>query len=100
MPTASITPITSCPGTRGNAIPGQWPSLVIASLWQMPQAWTLIRTEPGPGRGSALDEFEGTAGAGNLDEPHGGHDESLWAASRRRVGAEAARGETATLAAF
>ena len=38
LPTASITPTTSCPGTRGKVMPGQWPSLVIASLWQMPQA--------------------------------------------------------------
>ena len=38
LPTASITPTTSCPGTRGKVMPGQRPSLVIASLWQMPQA--------------------------------------------------------------
>src|SRR5437764_9555268 len=50
-PVASITPTTSCPGTRGKVMPGQRPSLVIASLWQMPQAWTLIRTDPGPGSG-------------------------------------------------
>src|SRR5262249_7307471 len=51
LPTASITPTTSCPGTRGKVMPGHWPSLVIASLWQMPQAWTLIRTDPGRGSG-------------------------------------------------
>src|SRR5262249_53654537 len=27
LPTASITPTTSCPGTRGKVMPGQWPSL-------------------------------------------------------------------------
>src|SRR5262245_65960132 len=32
-------------------MPGKRPSLVSASLWQMPQASTLIRTEPGPGSG-------------------------------------------------
>src|SRR4051794_7640203 len=51
LPTASITPTTSCPGTRGKVMPGQRPSLVKTSLWQTPQAWTLIRTDPGPGSG-------------------------------------------------
>src|SRR5262249_46528717 len=51
LPTASITPTTSCPGTRGKVMPGHWPSLVKTSLWQTPQAWTLIRTDPGPGSG-------------------------------------------------
>src|SRR5579864_1864531 len=50
-PAASITPTTSCPGTRGKVMPGHWPSLVKTSLWQTPQAWTLIRTDPGPGSG-------------------------------------------------
>ena len=50
-PTASTMPITSWPGTRGNCKPGQWPSLTNESLWQMPQAWTLIRTQPAPGCG-------------------------------------------------
>src|SRR4051794_15007103 len=51
LPAASITPTTSCPGTRGKVMPGHWPSLVKTSLWQTPQAWTLIRTDPGPGSG-------------------------------------------------
>src|SRR5262249_33290147 len=51
LATASITPTTSCPGTRGKVIPGHWPCLVKTSLWQTPQAWTLIRTDPGPGSG-------------------------------------------------
>src|SRR6266571_5918075 len=53
-PTASIAPATSCPGTRGYRIPGQPPSLVSASLWQMPQARTLIRSVPAPGSGIGL----------------------------------------------
>src|SRR3954465_2956287 len=32
-------------------MPGHWPSLVKTWLWQTPQAWTLIRTDPGPGSG-------------------------------------------------
>src|SRR3989442_1246480 len=43
--------MTSCPGTRGYCTSGKVPSLVRVSLWQMPQAWTLIRTVPGPGSG-------------------------------------------------
>jgi hypothetical protein len=32
-------------------MPGQWPSLVIASLWQMPQAWRFVdaQGQPRPG---------------------------------------------------
>src|SRR2546422_10815661 len=37
-PTSSITPMTSCPGTRGYEMPGTRPSLTITSLWQIPQA--------------------------------------------------------------
>jgi hypothetical protein len=33
-------------------MPGKVPSLTKASLWQMPQASTLIRTCPGPGSGT------------------------------------------------
>src|SRR5437773_11803969 len=36
---------------RGYCNPGQWPSLTSESLWQMPQAWTLIRTHSGSGWG-------------------------------------------------
>ena len=50
-PTASMTPTTSWPGTRGILDPGQIPSFVIESLWQMPQACTLMRTRPGPRSG-------------------------------------------------
>src|ERR1700737_2900661 len=32
-------------------MPGQSPSFVYESLWQIPQAWTLIRTDPAPGSG-------------------------------------------------
>src|SRR5436309_2053262 len=50
-PTASMRPLISCPGERGYLIPGNNPSLVRTSLWQTPQANTLIRTCPGPGSG-------------------------------------------------
>src|SRR4029077_16050785 len=36
---------------RGNCKPGHNPSLVKRSLWQTPQACTLMRTWPGPGDG-------------------------------------------------
>jgi len=36
-------------GSGFAALPGRKPSLVIASLWQMPQASTMIRTSPGAG---------------------------------------------------
>src|SRR5574341_1834760 len=52
-PTASITPATSCPVTRGYCSPGQWPSFTKASLWQTPQACILMRTVLGPGSGTA-----------------------------------------------
>ena len=32
-------------------MPGNAPSFVSESLWQMPQACTLIRTDPAPGSG-------------------------------------------------
>src|ERR1017187_7394614 len=50
-PTASTIPTTSCPGTRGYDTPGKCPSFVNESLWQIPQACTLIRTDPAPGSG-------------------------------------------------
>src|SRR6266850_8286934 len=50
-PTASTIPPISCPGTRGYWMPGQIPSLVAESLWQTPQASTLIRTCPELGSG-------------------------------------------------
>src|SRR5208283_6166706 len=50
-PTASTIPTTSCPGTRGYDTPGKCPSFVNESLWQIPQACTLIRTDPAPGFG-------------------------------------------------
>src|SRR5215469_6049240 len=50
-PSSWITPATSCPGTRGYSIPGQEPSFVSTSLWQTPQACTLMRTCPAPGSG-------------------------------------------------
>src|SRR5258708_20966818 len=36
---------------RGYSIPGKIPSFVMVSLWQIPQAWTLMRTDPAPGSG-------------------------------------------------
>lgn len=42
------------PSTRGYCSPSHWPSFTNESLWQMPQAWTLIRTQPGPGFGIGL----------------------------------------------
>src|ERR1035441_3116219 len=50
-PTASTIPTTSCPGPRGYDTPGKCPSFVSESLWQIPQACTLIRTDPAPGFG-------------------------------------------------
>src|SRR5215831_12603614 len=50
-PSSSITPATSCPGTRGYWIPGHPPSFVSTSLWHTPQACTLILTCPAPGLG-------------------------------------------------
>src|ERR1700751_1069958 len=50
-PTSSMTPAISCPGMRGYCSPGHKPSLLKTSLWQTPQASTLMRTCPGPGRG-------------------------------------------------
>src|SRR5215472_12058701 len=38
-------------GTRGYWIPGQRPSFTNTSLWQTPQACTLMRTSPAPGFG-------------------------------------------------
>src|SRR5579884_2589750 len=52
-PTASTNPTTSCPGTRGYVMPGNVPSLVSESLWQMPHACTLIRNVPARGCGTA-----------------------------------------------
>src|SRR5215467_10052777 len=51
VPTSSMMPATSCPGTRGYWIPGQEPSFVNTSLWQMPHACTLMRTCPEVGLG-------------------------------------------------
>src|SRR5215813_5432639 len=50
-PTASMIPAISCPGTRGYLMPGCVPSFVKESLWQTPQASTLMRTNPAPGSG-------------------------------------------------
>src|SRR5215467_9834589 len=51
VPTSSTTPATSCPGTRGYWIHGKTPSLTSTSLWQIPQAFTLMRTCPASGSG-------------------------------------------------
>src|SRR5450631_426094 len=53
-PTASMRPAISCPGIRGYWMPGQWPSFTRASLWQIPQASTLMRTWPRAGSGMFL----------------------------------------------
>src|SRR3984893_10273796 len=53
VPTASTIPTTSCPGTRGYWIPGKAPCLVNESLWQTPQAWTLMRTCRAVGSGTS-----------------------------------------------
>ena len=45
---------------------GEKPSLVTVSLWQMPQAWTLIRTNPGPARGSRVRQFPRDRRGGGL----------------------------------
>ena len=45
-------------GTRGYWMPGQWPSLVSESLWHTPQAWTRMRTCPGPGSGNSFERAE------------------------------------------
>src|ERR1035438_1262172 len=54
VPMASMRPAISCPGTRGYWMPGQRPSFTNASLWQMPQASTLILTWARPGSGIFL----------------------------------------------
>jgi hypothetical protein len=54
LPTLSITPAISWPGTLGYWMAGNTPSLVKESLWQMPHAYTLIRTCVGPGSGISL----------------------------------------------
>ena len=51
VPSASIVPAISCPGTRGYRMPGHDPCFVKESLWQIPQASTLTRTNPVPGSG-------------------------------------------------
>src|SRR3984893_624351 len=51
--TASTIPTTSCPGTRGYWIPRKAPCLVNESLWQTPQAWTLMRTCRAVGSGTS-----------------------------------------------
>ena len=74
LPTASITPTTSCPGTRGYVIPGQWPSLVSDVAVADAAGLDLDPHGAGPGVGDrAFDEFEGPAGAGHLDGAHGRH---------------------------
>ena len=71
LPTASITPAISCPGTIGYGTEGNSPSLAIESLWQTPHACTLTRTSPGPGCGKfPLDQLEGTALLSHLDNAH------------------------------
>src|ERR1700678_4457420 len=35
-------------------MPGKRPYLVMESLWQTPQAWTRMRTWPGPGSGNSF----------------------------------------------
>src|SRR5207249_2719852 len=50
-PTSSTVPATSCPGMRGYWMPGHKPSFVSTSLWQTPQACTLMRTCPKSGSG-------------------------------------------------
>ena len=50
------------------------PSLVKASLWQTPQACTLIRTWPGPGSGmSRSTSSKRPVRLGDLDDPHARH---------------------------
>src|ERR687884_424635 len=48
LPTASIIPAISWPGTLGYWMSGNNPSLVTESLWHIPHACTLIRTCVGP----------------------------------------------------
>src|SRR5882724_2297947 len=50
-PTVSTRPAISWPGIRGYGRPGQSPSLTSTSLWQTPQASTLMRTCARPGSG-------------------------------------------------
>jgi hypothetical protein len=52
--TTSITPAISWPGTLGYWIPGNSPSLVKESLWQMPHACTLMPTCLAAGSGISL----------------------------------------------
>ena len=56
-PTSSTTPKNSWPGMTGGFTQGLSPQNILApdqhlqSLAQMPQAWTLITSSPGPGLG-------------------------------------------------
>ena len=50
-PTASIDAGDLVAGHARVLNAGQVPSFVETSLWQMPQAWILILTVPGPGSG-------------------------------------------------
>ena len=82
-PTASTTPAISWPGTRGNASPGQRPSFVSTSLWQIPEASMRTRTNPGRGRGSPAPPLERPARLRNLDRAHLRHRSRLPCRSRR-----------------
>ena len=70
---ASITPTTSCPGTRGYSIPGSGP--LLGERVAVADAAGLHLDPHGAGGrlgDRALDEFERTAGAGDLDGTHVG----------------------------
>ena len=53
-------------------MPGKVPVTAEESLWQMPQASTLIRTSPGPGSGIGRStSSSGASGFADLDNTHG-----------------------------
>src|SRR2546426_2863796 len=63
-PTASTTPTASCPMIRGSLGSRHSPDAKCRSVWQTPQALTLMRISPGPGCGSATSST--TSGAPGL----------------------------------
>src|SRR5208282_3379184 len=62
IPTSSMRPMTSWPGTRGKERLGNCASTVAASEWHTPQASTRIRTCPAPGTAIFLSTNEKTPG--------------------------------------
>ena len=73
-PTVSIIRPPRGPARAGYSMPGNAPVLVKASLWQTPQAWTLIRhMARSRSRHFALDQLERSIGMLDVDGAHFWH---------------------------